>query len=79
MYDGLLLGVSKGYAVANNDTGHSEASGPTGEFAIGHPDKVIDYGYRANHAMTLDAKAIIKAFYGVAPEALLLGGLFVRR
>ncbi len=68
MYDGLLLGLKNGYAVANNDTGHSEASGSTGEFAIGHPDKVVDYGYRANHAMTLDSKAIIKAFYGVAPK-----------
>ncbi len=68
MYDGLALGLKNGYAVASNDTGHSEASGSTGEFAIGHPDKVIDYGYRANHAMTLDSKAIIKAFYGVAPK-----------
>jgi feruloyl esterase len=68
MYDGLLLGLKNGYAVANNDTGHTEASGNRGQFALGHPDKVIDYGYRANHAMTLDSKAIIKAFYGVAPK-----------
>lgn len=68
MYDGLMLGLKNGYAVANNDTGHTEASGNTGQFALGHPDKVIDYGYRANHAMTLDSKAIIKAFYGVAPK-----------
>jgi feruloyl esterase len=68
MYDGLLLGLKNGYAVANNDTGHSDATSPTGEFGLGHPDKVIDYGYRANHSMTLDSKAIIKAFYGVAPK-----------
>jgi feruloyl esterase len=67
LYDGLLLGVKNGYAVANNDTGHSDPAG-FGRFALGHPDKVVDYGYRANHEMTLQAKAIIKAFYGAAPE-----------
>jgi feruloyl esterase len=68
LYDGLLLGVKNGYAVANNDTGHTNEAGSTGQFALGHPDKVIDYGYRANHEMTLQAKAIIKTFYGVPPE-----------
>ncbi len=67
-YDGLEMGLKDGYAVASNDTGHTKADGQTGEFAIGHPDKVIDYGWRANHAMTLNAKAIIKNFYGVGPE-----------
>ena len=68
LYDGLLLGLKNGYAVANNDTGHTNEAGSTGQFALGHPDKVVDYGYRANHEMTLQAKAIIKAFYGVAPK-----------
>lgn len=67
MYDGLLLGVKNGYAVANNDTGHTDASGGNGAFGLGHPDKVVDYGYRANHEMTLQAKAIVRAFYGVDP------------
>ena len=67
MYDGLVLGVKNGYAVANNDTGH-DASGGTGGFGLGHPDKVVDYGYRANHEMTLQAKALIRAYYGVQPR-----------
>ncbi len=67
MYDGLLLGVKNGYAVANNDTGHTDAAGGTGAFGLGHPDKVVDYGYRANHEMTLQAKAIVRAFYGTHP------------
>jgi feruloyl esterase len=65
-YDGLLMGLQSGYAVASNDTGHSGEG--TGSFALGHPDKVVDYGYRANHEMTLQSKEIIKAFYGVAPK-----------
>jgi feruloyl esterase len=35
---------------------------------VGHPEKVIDFGYRAIHEMTVKAKAIIKAFYGKAPR-----------
>jgi feruloyl esterase len=67
LYEGLLLGVKSGYAVANNDTGHTNEAGTTGQFALGHPDKVVDYGYRANHEMTLQAKTITRAFYGVGP------------
>jgi len=63
MEAGLLSGLQEGYAVANTDTGHSEFGG---KFALGHPEKLIDYGYRANHGMTVFAKAMIKAFYGHA-------------
>jgi len=38
--------------------------GNTASFALGHPDKVIDFGYRAVHEMTAKAKAVIDAFYG---------------
>jgi feruloyl esterase len=67
MYDGLLMGLDGGYAVASTDTGHDNAQS-MGQFALGHPDRVIDYGYRAVHQMTLDAKALVKAFYGVGPK-----------
>jgi feruloyl esterase len=49
-----------GYATAGTDTGHQEQGG---DWAIGHPDKMIDFGYRATHAMTVTAKQIVKAFY----------------
>ena len=39
-----------GYATAGTDTGHQEQGG---EWAIGHPEKMIDFGYRATHEMTL--------------------------
>ena len=32
-------------------------------FAIGHPEKLIDFGYRAVHEMTVQSKAIINALY----------------
>ena len=30
---------------------------------IGHPEKMIDFGYRSTHEMTLKAKQIVKTFY----------------
>ena len=49
-----------GYATAGTDTGHQE---PGGSWAIGHPEKMIDFGYRATHEMTLKSKEIVKSFY----------------
>jgi len=54
-----------GYATASTDTGHQEQGG---NWAIGHPEKMIDFGYRSTHEMTVKAKEIIKAFYGQAAK-----------
>jgi Tannase and feruloyl esterase len=35
---------------------------------LGHPEKQIDFGYRAVHEMTLRAKTLVGAFYSVAPR-----------
>ena len=67
MYGGLLLGLEQGYATVSTDTGHDN-SAEMGGFALGHPDKMIDYGYRAAHNMTVDAKVLIKAFYREEPK-----------
>ena len=37
-------------------------------FALGHPEKMIDFGYRAVHEMTVQAKAIVAAYYGRGPQ-----------
>jgi feruloyl esterase len=52
-----------GYATAGTDTGH-KGGAATGAWALGHPEKIVDFGYRAIHEMTLRAKALIAAFYG---------------
>jgi feruloyl esterase len=51
-----------GYATAATDDGH--VSGPDQSWAIGHPEKVADFGYRAVHETAVQAKAILRAFYG---------------
>ena len=47
--------LSRGYAVATTDTGHT-GTGLTAEWAAGHPEKLVDFGYRAVHGMTIAAK-----------------------
>jgi feruloyl esterase len=59
--------LRRGYAVASTDTGHS-GSAFDGSFALGHPEKLVDFGYRAVHEMTVTSKAIVKAFYGQGPR-----------
>jgi feruloyl esterase len=60
-YAALASAVVAGYASASTDTGHS---GNTAAFALGHPEKLIDYAYRSVHEMTVCSKLIIEAYYG---------------
>jgi feruloyl esterase len=55
--------LAKGYATASTDTGH-EGSVMDASFALDHPEKWADFGYRAVHETTIKAKAIIAAYYG---------------
>lgn len=63
----MIPALQERYATASTDTGHNAAVTPGASFAPGHPEKLIDYGYRAVHEMTAQSKAIITAFYGRAP------------
>src|ERR1700716_3347722 len=57
------LAVSAGYVAATTDTGH-RGQATDASWALGHPEKVIDFGYRAIHEMTVAGKAVAAAFYG---------------
>jgi feruloyl esterase len=70
-YTAMAAAVASGYAAAGTDTGHT---GGTAAFAIGHPEKVIDLGYRAVHEVTAEAKALINSFYGRAPQFSIWNG-----
>jgi feruloyl esterase len=71
-YASLAGGLSRGFATAGTDAGH--AAGPTdASWALGHPEKIIDFGYRGVHEMTLKAKAIVRAFYGKDPQHSYFG------
>jgi len=55
----LANGVRLGYATAGNNTGHEGDS----SYAMTHPEKIKDFGYRSAHEMTVAAKTLIKAYY----------------
>jgi feruloyl esterase len=56
----IAAGLARGYATASNDTGHK---GGSASFAVGHPEKVVDFAYRAMHEMAVQSKTLIQAFY----------------
>lgn len=35
---------------------------------MGHPERILDFGYRAEHVVTQAAKKITEQFYGTAPK-----------
>jgi feruloyl esterase len=66
-YSEMAAALRDGYATASTDTGH-RADGIDADWALGHPEKITDFGYRAIHEMTVKAKAVIQSFYGEAPK-----------
>ncbi len=64
---GLVEATQRGYAAVSTDTGHRGHAGD-GSWALGEPEKIVDYGHRAVHLTTVAAKALVATFYGRAPE-----------
>ncbi|MAK61417.1 MAG: tannase/feruloyl esterase family alpha/beta hydrolase [Ponticaulis sp.] len=67
LYSSMVEPLKRGYAVVHTDTGHK---GATGDFswALGEPEKLTDYQYRAVRELTLTGKAITTTRYGEAPD-----------
>jgi hypothetical protein len=65
-YYRLAEAVNAGYAGSATDTGHRGTVMATA-WAIKHPEKVIDFNYRAVHETADKSKMIIRAFYGTGP------------
>jgi feruloyl esterase len=72
-YASLIDPLRRGYAVAGTDDGH-EGNGLSASWAIGHPEKLIDFGYRAVHETSVQAKALVRAFYGREAERSYFDG-----
>ena len=60
---GLDEWLRRGYATASTDTGHLSTDDG---WAVGHPERVIDYAHRSKHLVTVAAKGLIAAHYGRA-------------
>ena len=55
---------SEGLRTAGTNDGHDAGhpDGPAG-WAIGHPEKLIDFGHRSLHETAVQAKAVLSVFY----------------
>ncbi len=58
---GLAQIMQRGYVAAGTDTGHVDAEF---QWAIGHPEKWADWGYRAVHEMVILTKKLAENYYG---------------
>jgi feruloyl esterase len=66
-FSDMAPAVRNGYATVSTNTGH--VGGQTdSNWALGHPEKLVDLGFRGVHEMTEKGKAIIRAYYGRDPQ-----------
>jgi feruloyl esterase len=70
-YAAMQRALGLGYATAGSDTGH-----PSDDlkFAVGHPGKIDDWGWRAVHVMTEASRLVIRASYGRFAEHSYFAG-----
>src|SRR5262249_29947512 len=70
-YPAMAAALRRGYATASTDTGHSRGDSKIGQ---GHPEKIVDWAYRAIHVMTDAAKLIVRNHAGRFPERAYFNG-----
>ena len=70
-YGALAEALKRGYAAASTDAGHT---GTDASFAMGHPEKLKDFGYRAVHETAVQSKATVTNFYGMGPKLSYFNG-----
>ncbi len=73
-YPNMAEALAAGYATASTDTGHVNDGSPSASFAYGHPEKMLDFGYRALHETTVTGKNLISKYYGSAMKASIYNG-----
>jgi hypothetical protein len=66
--------LGKGYATVGTDMGHVGTADTDGAWALNQPERIVDFGHRANHLASGVGKAVIAAYYGSAPRAAYFQG-----
>ncbi len=66
-YAQMAGNLRRGFATAGQDGGHTGGA-EDARWAFHHPEKVVDFGWRALHLTTEHGKAITTKFYGGALE-----------
>jgi feruloyl esterase len=75
----MLEALKAGYASMSTDNGHitdttQKNGGSEQTWALGHPQKMLDFAFRAMHLSTIAGKAVTRGFYGRKPgQAYFVG------
>jgi len=70
-YPAMAAAIARGYAAVGTDGGHA---GDQMQFALGHPEKIVDWAYRSVHVMTEVAKLVVRNHQGRFPERAYFEG-----
>jgi len=70
-YAQMVARIRAGDVAVATDTGHQ---GSELTFAIGHPQRIVDFAHRAVHESVLAAKALTKTYYGASPAFSYFSG-----
>jgi feruloyl esterase len=72
-FPAIQAGMEQGYATVGSDLGH-EGPITDSSFSLGHPELLVDWGHRATHVMTEEAKKAVRAFYGKPQDFAYFAG-----
>jgi feruloyl esterase len=67
-FGAMVRPLTAGSAVAGTDDGHITSVNTSAEWALGHPEKIIDFAYRAVHVTATVSKLITGTYYGSKPK-----------
>ncbi len=67
----MVRPLQDGFTVAGSNLGHV---GGASTFAVGHPERVVDYAHRADHVVSVFSKAVINVYHGSGPTWLYFHG-----
>jgi feruloyl esterase len=70
-YAQMAARIRAGDVAVATDTGHQ---GSELTFAVGHPQRIVDFAHRAVHESVLAAKALTRIYYGAAPAFSYFSG-----
>jgi len=74
-YPAMGEALAHGYATASTDTGHRTQQGFfEDEWLEGHPERLVNFAYRAHHLMAVTSKQIVKAYYRKPAERAYYSG-----
>jgi hypothetical protein len=73
IYPSMNDALTRGFAALGDDLGH-QSNAFAMDWAVGHPERIKDWGHRGSHFSAIAGKAIIAAYYGNAPSHSYFSG-----